>query len=306
SRGRFWASDASGDQKAAFATLYEVLVDLTRLIAPFTPFMAEELYRNLVRRADEAAPESIHLDRYPEPSDERHDPALREAVLAVRRAVNLGQRVRNEQKLRVRQPLAEAILVVASERDREQLEPFIPEIRDELNVMSVSFSQEPTRYVDFQILPNFRALGPKLGKMMPACKAALGKADGSALYTEMAENGEIKIAIEGEELTLTSEEIEIRLTAKEDFAAASQGGQVVVLDTRLTPELIRGGLAREALSRIQRVRKERDYAYDARIHLVYEAGGELARALEEHREFIAGEALALRFERGAPEGEPIE
>lgn len=306
SRGRFWASDASGDQKAAFATLYEVLVDLTRLIAPFTPFMAEELYQNLVRRADEAAPESIHLDRYPEPSDERHDPALREAVLAVRRAVNLGQRVRNEQKLRVRQPLAEAILVVASERDREQLEPFIPEIRDELNVMSVSFSQEPTRYVDFQILPNFRALGPKLGKMMPACKAALGEADGSALYTEMAENGEIKIAIEGEELTLTSEEIEIRLTAKEDFAAASQGGQVVVLDTRLTPELIRGGLAREALSRIQRVRKERDYAYDARIHLVYEAGGELARALEEHREFIAGEALALRFERGAPEGEPIE
>lgn len=306
SRGRFWASDASGDQKAAFATLYEVLVDLTRLIAPFTPFMAEELYQNLVRRADEAAPESIHLDRYPEPSDERHDPALREAVLAVRRAVNLGQRVRNEQKLRVRQPLAEAILVVASERDREQLEPFIPEIRDELNVMSVSFSQEPTRYVDFQILPNFRALGPKLGKMMPACKAALGEADGSALYTEMAENGEIKIAIEGEELTLTSEEIEIRLTAKEDFAAASQGRQVVVLDTRLTPELIRGGLAREALSRIQRVRKERDYAYDARIHLVYEAGGELARALEEHREFIAGEALALRFERGAPEGEPIE
>lgn len=298
SRGRFWASEESHDQRSAFATLYEVLVDLTRLIAPFTPFMAEELYQNLVRRADESAPESIHLDLYPEPSDARHDPALREAVLAVRRAVNLGQRVRNEQKLRVRQPLAEAILVVASERERERLEPFIPEIRDELNVMSVSFSQEPTRYVDFQLLPNFRALGPKIGKQIPACKAALAAADGSALYNEMAERGEIVIDIEGAPLTLTNDEIEIRLSAKEDFAAASQGGQVVVLDTRLTPELIRGGLAREALSRLQRVRKERDYAYDARIHVVYEAEGELARALEDHREFVAGESLARTFEEG--------
>lgn len=308
SRGRFWTSEESADKRAAFSTLYEVLVDLIRLIAPFTPFMAEEIYQNLVRSADPAAPESIHLDRYPEPSEERRDQALRDAVLAVRRAVTLGQRVRNEQKLRVRQPLSEAILVVASERERERLEPFISEIRDELNVVNVSFSQDPTQYVDFQILPNFRALGPKLGKKIPACKATLAEADGSALYREMAERGEIRITLEGEELTLTSDEVEIRLSAKEDFAAASLGGQVVILDTRLTPELIRGGLAREALSRLQRIRKERDYAYDARVHVAYEAEGELAKALEEHGEFIAGEVLAVRFGAadGALNGEKVE
>jgi isoleucyl-tRNA synthetase len=298
SRGRFWSSEESADKSAAYATLYEVLVDLSKLSAPFVPFVAESLYQNLVRGADASAPESVHLAAYPEPMDERADEALREAVEEVRRAVTLGQRVRNEAKLKVRQPLAEAVIVVASEAERERLTPFIPEIRDELNVEQVGFTSDPSRYVDFTLLPNFRALGPKLGKLIPACKKVLGEADGASLYAEMAERGEVTITVEGQAVTLNGDEIEVRLSAKQDFAAASQGGHVVVLDTRLTPELVRAGLAREALSRIQRARKERDLPFDARIAVTYEAGGELGRALEEHAAYVAGESLAERFEPG--------
>src|SRR5690606_24114315 len=122
----------------------------------------------------------------------------------------------NEQKLKVRQPLAEAVIVVASEAERERLTPFIPEIRDELNVERVGFTSDPSRYVEFTLLPNFRALGPKLGKLIPACKKVLSEADGAALYAEMAERGEVKITVEGQEITLTGDEIEVRLSAKED------------------------------------------------------------------------------------------
>jgi len=300
SRGRFWSNEESADKAAAFATLYEVLVDLTKLVAPFVPFVAESLYQNLVRSVDPAAPESVHLADYPRPDDARADELLRESVEEVRRAVTLGQRVRNEQKLKVRQPLAEAVIVVASDAERDRIAPFVAEIRDELNVEKVSFTSDPSRYVEFTLLPNFRALGPKLGKLVPACKKALMDADGAALYAEMSERGQVTIQVEGQEITLTGEEIEVRLSAKEDFAAASQGGHVVVLDTRLTPELVRAGLAREALSRIQRARKERDLPFDARIAITYEASGDLGAALAEHAAYIAEESLAVRFEAGSP------
>jgi isoleucyl-tRNA synthetase len=301
SRARFWASDDSVDKRAAFSTLYEVLVDLTKLAAPFIPFMTETLFQNLVRKDDASAPESVHLASFPEPDQARLDDDLRQTMERVRNAVTLGQRVRNENKLKVRQPLAEAIVVVADDTERRAIDRFAGAIREELNVRELGFTQEPHKYVEFELVPNFRVLGPKLGKQVPACKKALAEADGSALYAEMEENQKIVVALPDGPIELTLDEVEVRLSAREDFAAASGAGQVVVLDTRVDDSLRREGLAREVINRIQRARKAMDLAYEARIEVSWSADGDLAQAIEEHAHRIAAETLATCFTQGGPD-----
>ncbi|MFK8001494.1 MAG: isoleucine--tRNA ligase [Polyangiales bacterium] len=294
SRSRFWASGVSADKTSAFATLYEVLRDLSAIVSPFVPFIAEELHQNL-RRADE--PESIHLMPFPEGDDERQDEELRNAVTLTRGVVALGQRVRSEEKLKVRQPLGEAVVVVADDAERAAIDRFSSAIREELNVETLSFTDEPAKYVNFDLVPNFRALGPKLGKRMPLCKKALAAADGSKLHEELEGAGSFTLVLsDGESIQLGPEEVEIRLAAKEGFAAAASGGQVVVLDTQLTDALVRAGLAREVISRLQKERKERDLAFDARIMVEITSTGVLQEALQEHSAHIAKEILAESFE----------
>jgi isoleucyl-tRNA synthetase len=300
SRARFWASDDSVDKRAAFSTLYEVLVDLTKLAAPFIPFMTETLFQNLVRKEDLAAPESVHLATFPEPNPARVDDELRQTMERVRNVVTLGQRVRNENKLKVRQPLAEAIVVVADDAERRAIDGFASAIREELNVRELGFTQEPHKYVEFELVPNFRVLGPKLGKQVPACKKALAEADGSALYAEMEANEKIIVELPDGPIELTPAEVEVRLSAREDFAAASGAGQVVVLDTRVDDSLRREGLAREVINRIQRARKSMDLAYEARIEVSWNAEGDLAQAIAEHAARIAAETLATGFTQGGP------
>jgi len=298
SRARFWASDDSADKQAAFGTLYEVLVDLTKLGAPFIPFMTETLFQNLVRKNDPSAAESVHLASFPEADAARVDDQLRQTMNRVRNVVALGQRVRNENKLKVRQPLAEAIVVVTDDAERREIDRFASAIREELNVRELGFTQEPHKYVEFQLMPNFRVLGPKLGKQVPACKKALAEADGSSLYAEMEENARIVIQLPSGPIELTPSEVEVRLNAREDFAAASGAGQVVVLDIRVDDSLRREGLAREVINRIQRARKAMDLAYEARIEVSWNADGELAQAIDEHAGRIASETLATGFSRG--------
>jgi isoleucyl-tRNA synthetase len=222
---------------------------------------------------------------------------------AVRTIVGLGQRVRASHRLKVRQPLAEAIVVVAGERDRTGIARFEATIREELNVETLSFTEEPDRYVEFTLVPNFRALGPRLGKRLPHLKKALANADGAALLRDLQSNGQVEIGIEKESVTLEREDLEVRLQAREGFAAAAEGGHVVVLDTRITDALRREGLGREVVNRIQRARKEMDLPYEARILVRYEAKGELQTAIQEHAEWIAAEILATRFEPRGP-GKP--
>ncbi|MGB5348987.1 MAG: isoleucine--tRNA ligase [Polyangiales bacterium] len=299
SRARFWSSEESEDKRAAFSTLYEVLVDLAKLAAPFVPFMTETLFQNLVHKDDPSTPESVHLASFPEPDAARIDEELRKTVGRVRNVVTLGQRVRNENKLKVRQPLAEAIIVVADDDERRGIDRFASAIREELNVRALGFTQEPHKYVEFELVPNFRVLGPKLGKQVPACKKALADADGSALYAEMEANDKIVVQLANGPIELTPSEVEVRLSARDDFAAASGSGQVVVLDTRVDDSLRREGMAREVINRIQRARKTMDLAYEARIEVKWNADGELAEAIEEHASRIAGETLATGFIRAA-------
>jgi isoleucyl-tRNA synthetase len=305
SRARFWASGDSEDKCAAFSTLYEALVDLTKLAAPFIPFMTETLYQNLVRNEDDSAPESVHLASFPEPEPQRVDDGLRETMERVRNVVTLGQRVRNENKLKVRQPLSEAIVVVANDAERLAIDRFASAIREELNVRELGFTQEPHKYVEFELTPNFRLLGPKLGKQVPACKKALAEANGSALYTEMERHGKIRLQLPDGAIELTPNEVEVRLNAREDFAAASGAGQVVVIDTRVDDSLRREGLAREVINRIQRSRKAMDLAYEARIQVIWNADGDLAQAIEEHADRIAAETLATEFVRGGADASSV-
>jgi isoleucyl-tRNA synthetase len=298
SRSRFWASDDSVSKQSAFSTLYEVLVELTKLSAPFIPFMTEELFRNLVTQRGADAPESVHLAAFPEPDDGHVDDALRATMDRVRNVVTLGQRVRNENKLKVRQPLGEAIVVVADDEERAAIDRFSKAIREELNVRTLSFTQEPLKYVEFELVPNFRVLGPKLGQQVPACKKALAEADGSALRAEMDASQKIVLELPDGPIELTPEDVEVRLTAREDFAAASGAGQVVVLDTRVDDSLRLEGLAREVINRIQRARKAMDLPYEARIEVSWDADGDLADAVEEHAQHIARETLATAFRRG--------
>jgi isoleucyl-tRNA synthetase len=304
SRPRFWAEGDSDDKHAAFSTLYEVLTELARLLAPFTPFLAEALHQRLVRPADPAAPVSVHLTDYPEATGARCDDELCRSMGLARDVVALGLQVRAAHRLKVRQPLAEAILVLAHD---EKLDRFQDAIREELNVKSLRVTDDPHTYVDFTIVPNFRALGPRLGKRMPLVKKALAEADGAALYAALEESGSFELPLpEGEPLRLTREEVEIRLTEREGYAAAGQGGRVVVLDERVTDELRREGLAREVVNRVQNARKALDLPYEARIEVRYESAGDLAEAVAEHREWIMSETLATRLEPGEPSGEAHE
>jgi isoleucyl-tRNA synthetase len=299
SRARFWAKDDNSDKESAFATLYEVLVGFSKLIAPFVPFVAESLYQNLVAKRLPGSQLSVHLEAFPSSDPELADAELLQAVRATREVVTLGQRVRAERKLKVRQPLAEAIVAVASDSERAQLARFSDAIREELNVHTVTFTQEPQRFVTFELMPNFRTLGPKLGKDLPQVKAQLAKANGSELHAQLERDGFIELTLASGPVRLGPEEIQVRLSAKEDYAAAASGGHVVVLDARVSDTLRREGLAREVVNRIQRARKTLDLPYQARIRIAYEAQGELAQALAEHAATVAEETLAVELTPGA-------
>ncbi len=303
SRARFWAEETGTDKLAAFATLYETLLDLARLLAPFTPFLAEAMYRNLARGT--SALDSVHLEDYPRPFPERADESLREAMEAVRHVVALGQRVRTEARRKVRQPLAEAIVVVADEADRRRIARFESAVREELNVERLTFAEDPSAYVTMRLLPDFRRLGPRLGKRMKAAQRALAAADPSVVRTMLAERGRYELTLEDEEppIVLAPEDVQVRFEPKGEFAAAAEGSRLVVLDTHVDARLRRAGLAREATHRLQQARKRLDLPYEARIEVRWQAEGGLAEAIEEHAEAIAAEVLALSFERGAPHGE---
>jgi isoleucyl-tRNA synthetase len=298
SRARFWAQGDSGDKASAFATLYEVLVEFAKLSAPFVPFMAEALYQNLVRTQDASAATSVHLSRFPVYAEAATDKVLLAAMQATRSAVALGQRVRAERKLKVRQPLAEAIIAVATAEERARIERFADAVREELNVHQVTFTEEPARFVTFELVPNFRALGPKLGKDVALVKQLLGQASGSELHAQLEAAGYVELQLPSGPVRLTADEIQVRLQAKPDYAAAASHGHVVVLDVRVTDTLKRECFAREVINRLQRARKTMDLDYEARIAIEYQAGDELAQAIAEHAELIASETLAQRLTPG--------
>jgi isoleucyl-tRNA synthetase len=301
SRDRFWAPGLGQDKLDAHWTLYECLTTLARLLAPFLPFATEELWQNLARRPlGDEAPESVHLADYPEPDPDAVDERLSRVMGAVRELVSLGLQVRTAAKLRVRQPLAAAELVLADPSLAAEVREHEALIREELNVRELHFVADAAAYVEVRIKPKFRALGPRLGKRMPGLQAALAAADGVALLRSRDAGGAVEIEVEGERLRLGPEEIEVALEAKPGFSAASGNAGVVVLRTALDPTLVEEGLFREVLNRVQVFRKELDLEYTGRIRLSLAGHPELLAAVRPRVEALGRETLAVEVRLGEP------
>lgn len=310
SRDRFWKGTLADPEKAdAYWTLWEALVGLSQLAAPFVPFFAEHCWRTLIHGAWAGAePRSVHLTRWPSLSAEWVDDTLSRAMGLAREVVSLGLSARANQKLRVRQPLAAAHLVVADPADRAALAALTPIIAEELNVKQVEFTAEAERYVLWKMQPNFRAIGPRYGTLVPQIKQALATADAASLRRQLDREGEVRLTVAGQLVTLGPDEVAISLAAREHYAAASSARLVVVLDTDLSEELLHEGLARELINRLQTIRKELDLDYTDRIRVTIGAEGAaeatVSAVVERHRALISGETLASELTVGATSGQP--
>lgn len=309
SRERFWAADKdSQDKLDAYWTLYECLITVSKLIAPFTPFLAETMWANLAGVFGSRAAESVHLCDFPTGEAAKTDGALSQRMRLLREIASLGLRARMENRLKVRQPLAKVEVILGDLEHQAWLAAHDALLRDELNVKQVEYTQQADHYIDYQVRPNFKLLGPKLGKRLPAVKRLLETADALALLSQLQSQGAVDLTVDGEAVRLDPEMIEVRLQAKQGWAAAQGKGCVVVLSTELTPQLVREGLARDVVRLIQERRKELACEYTDRIQVgLVTDSAELREAIEENRQYIASETLSSRLELAAlPQVEAIE
>ena len=289
SRRRFWKSTNDGDKLCAYRTLRYVLVQLAKVAAPFTPFIAEEIYTNLKGKSD---PESVHLCDFPTANDAARQPALEKAMADVMTAVELGRRLRADNDLKVRQPLA--TLRVAGfegkvEGEGEQWKDLVSLITDELNVKAVEMIADETALCNVSFKANFKTLGKKCGPKMKAVAAAIAAA-GNNRIIELSNNRIEACEIEGVEIT--AEDIIVTRSAKEGLVVANVGAIVVGLETALTPELIAEGNAREFVSNVQSMRKEADFEVTQRIKVTVSCDAEMKASLEAHLDYVKNEILA--------------
>ncbi len=300
SRRRFWdpGGEADTDTRSAFHTLHECLVTVATLLAPFTPFVAEELWRNLAA-GREGRPDSVHLADYPQPDTDVIDESLDEAMAAARQIVELGRRIRVEHKVRTRQPLSGAVVHRAG--DREGLAAVLDVVRDELNVKEIGFAGSVDELGRWHAKPNFKVLGPRLGPSVKLLAAALADDDGT-WASALAHGDDVVVATAQGDVSLSPSDVDLTQDVAEGYGIASDGGVTVALALELTDALRREGLARELVRLIQDARKAGDLDVSDRIDLGVETTGPVAEALAAHRDDIAGETLAVSVHDAALSG----
>ena len=295
-RSRFWGEGMDEDKVSAFNTLYSVLYELSKVMAPFAPFLSEHLYRELSAFSeDKADKESVHLCRFPEFDLDQKASGLEVAVDRMQQVVLLGRQKRESVKIGLRTPLSAITIIHRDESLLEDMKSLEGYVRDELNVREVRYSSDEGGYIDLAAKPNFSLLGKRLGKNMRDYQKKIGAMTFDEI-SSFQQSGEIRI----EEEVFSLEEIEIFQKPKEGTATISNSFIAIELDCELTPELIRGGYAREVVNRIQRARKEQGFKVSDRVDVIYEAQGELGEAMFEMADYIAGEVLALDFKVGQP------
>lgn len=288
SRRRFWAEEATVDRDEAFSTLYQVLMGLTQVAAPFIPFITEEIYLAL-KQPDQKA--SVHLTEYPHYDEELRDMPLEEAMEAVKKAVSLGHGLRKEHKLKVRQPLSKAFVITKNPHLLSLLQSKKHLIEDELNVKEVVFVAEEEQFVQLQGKPNFRVLGKRVGKQMPKLKQTIEQLEAAVL--EKALLGEtVTISFNDEPFVLEPGELEVVRHVKEGLFADNAGELTVALDPTLTEELLQEGLAREIINKINTMRKEMGLHVSDRIHINMQGSPVVEKAFSAYQSHIAHEVLA--------------
>lgn len=305
SRARFWGGRrgdpvADADARAAFATLHECLATVALLVAPFCPFVSDEMYANLVAAHDPGAPDSVHLADWPVAAGHR-DEALEQAMATVRAAVTLGRNARAESKLKVRQPLAEAVIACPAAVAR-RIEELVELVEDELNVHAVRFVTDPAELVEVTVKPNYRTLGPRFGKAMPAVAAAVAGLDPVATARAVDAGEPVAITVEGAEESVEPGDLLLTARSTHGYAVGQDGGMAVGLSTEITPELRREGFAREVVHAVQNTRRAAGLRVEERIRLHLDGSGPAREAIDEHRAAIAAETLAdaVTVGHGAP------
>jgi isoleucyl-tRNA synthetase len=294
SRRRFWKSLNDDDKTHAYRTLRYVLVQLSKVAAPFTPFISEAIYRNL---KGEGMPESVHLCDFPTADAAARDEALEARMSLVQTVVRLGRQLRTENDLKVRQPLSALHVVSAKPEVRAMLEGFEELITDELNIKSVSYGSDETAMADVSVKADFRKLGPKFGAKMKAVAAAIAGLS-SAQAASLAANRAVALDVAGEAVTLAAEDVVVQRAPKAGMVVASEGDVLVGIETALTPALVQEGLAREFVSRVQNLRKEADLEVTQRIAVTVDADGDVRAAVEAFADYAKAETLCERLAFG--------
>lgn len=288
SRRRFWATELTEDKKAVYNTTYEVLVGVTKLIAPYAPFIAEEMYKDLTGEL------SVHLADFPVANKELIDLHIEERMDLVRDLVSLGRAAREKVRIKVRQPIAEVLI---DGKYEELIEDLVPLIEEELNVKKVVFAKNLDEYMEFTLKPNFKVAGPILGSKIKLLAKALESLDGADAVKRLEAGETLALTVDGETLDVVKDYVLITITAKEGFTVAMENNLFVILETTLTQELIDEGYAREFISKVQQMRKNNGYEMMDRIRIYYDGDDEIARAVEIHKDYIMNETLAETIER---------
>ena len=294
SRRRFWSDEESVDRFQAFQTLYTVLIQLSKVIAPFVPFIADAIYRNL-RMPQDA--ESVHLCHYPAYHKELRDEHLEAAMEKVQVAVSLGHSLRKAHEIKVRQPLRQAYVISANTAALGLLQEEKDLIADELNVQTIVFSSDESQFVTLQAKPNFRVLGKKVGKLMNSAHKVISELSRDELAKLMA-GISITITVEDQSIELTPSEVEVERKVKTGLVAENAGDITVALDTELDDELLQLGLAREIVNKLNLMRKEQGLEISDRIAVTLDTTERVKNCIEQHKSLIAPEILAVSFAFG--------
>jgi len=300
SRRRFWKSESDSDKQAAYSTLYTALVTISKLLAPSMPFLADELYQNLVRSVDNNTPESVHLAAWPKVLPEMIDESLNRDMALVMKLVSLGHSARQKANRKVRQPLAEAAFSLGNANERKAVETYADLFMDELNVKHVRLLDAATEAVSHSVKPLPKQLGQKYGNKFPAVQRAILAMNSEEAARPLLEGKSLRVEVNGETCDVSPEEVEVKALAKEGFAVAEEGSYVAAIVTDLTPELIKEGMAREFVRRVQDLRKSADLDVADRIELFVEASAGLRSALEAHKEYITTETLTSNLQFVSP------
>jgi isoleucyl-tRNA synthetase len=308
SRNRYWAEDKNSPDKIdAYWTLYECMVSIAKMMAPFTPFLSESLWRQLTGGLN-GVRESIHLCDYPVADQTLINRNLSVQMKLLREIASLGRSARMESRLKVRQPLSlvEVTLVDATHADWLKLHDEI--VREELNVKEIHYGSGSSPHIQYEVLPNFKVLGPKVGSLLPKLKGILGKTNGADLLEQLNSKGAIQLDIDGKNLQLDTSEVQVRLKAKDGWAAAQGKQCVVVLETELTDELIQEGIARDAIRLIQDQRKKQGCNFTDRIAIGMNVDDDaISAALRAFEPMILAETLGVQLKIDTPlDGEPSE
>ena len=298
-RRRFWKTERGVEQPdAAFLTLWECLVGLAKLMAPITPFLAEELYQNLVRSVDASAPESVHLCDYPVVDEVAVDRQLLDDMATVMRVVSLGRAARTRAQLKVRQPLARALVKVRGSGEGASLERLGDQVLDELNVKEIEVIQRADDLVSYGIRPNLPRLGPRFGRQLGAIRQALARLDPVEVAHAVSEDRSVSLVLDGATIELTPDDILVDMQPRAGFAASEEDGYLVGLDTTLTPELIQEGMARDFVRGVNDARKEAGLSVEDHIVLWHTGDAGAEAAVAAFGEAIQREVLATSLNAG--------